>query len=351
MGKTDYLIVGQGLAGTILATEIKKRGLSFKIIDAGYKVGSTYVAAGVINPLVLKRLTKSWRANEFVSYNEQFYNELNAFYNNSIYFKNKLFKLISSDDEKLFWSNRYHEEDVSFFIEKDLNQIKHANKWSSSFVKGEVKHSSWVNLKMLLSEFRLKHQENIIEEKFDFNKLKTNQNGIEYNELQAKQIVFCDGAKIKQNPYFSYIPMGFNKGELITIESEALQLTEMHKKKVFILPIKDNVYKVGATFEWQWESNSPSNKKKQELITDLNKLIKVPYKIINHEAGVRPSVKDRRPLLGVHPKYNRFYIFNGMGSRGCMMAPLLAKEMIDFVEKGKKLHPESNINRFEKLLS
>lgn len=350
MIKVDYLIIGQGLAGTILATELRKRNKSYLIIDSGFEKGSTYVAAGVINPLVLKRLTKSWRANDFVSYNKAFYNELNAYYEEEIYIEQKLFKLINSDDERLFWDKRYFEEDVSFFIEKELEKSENSKIWKEPFYKGKVKHSSWVNLKLLLKKFRSTHKEHVIEETFDFNSIEMLNSSIKYKDINSKHIVFCDGSKIKENPYFSYIPMGYNKGELITIESKELQIEEMYKKKVFILPYKKNVYKVGATFEWQWESKSPSEKKKSELLDNLNLLIKVPYKIINHEAGVRPSVKDRRPLLGIHPRFSNIFLFNGLGSRGCMMAPLLAKEMIDFIEEGKRLHKESDIKRFEGLL-
>lgn len=351
MESVDFLIVGQGLAGTILATEIKSRGQTFKIVDSGYQKGSTYVAAGVINPLVLKRLTKSWRAKEFIKYNEDFYKRLNQFYGKKIHIKNKLFKLINSDDEQLFWSKRFKEEDVSFFINEQLDSsISHENKWSTSFHKGEVQHTSWVNLKLLLHQYRTVHQDHIIEDQFDFNDLQVTEQIVTYKTIKAKSIVFCDGAKIKDNPFFSYIPMGFNKGELITIESKDLDIKDMFKKKVFILPFEKNIYKVGATFEWKWESNSPSEKKKKELIEDLNQLINVPYRVIKHEAGIRPSVKDRRPLLGAHPTQKNTYIFNGLGSRGCLMAPLLSKELIDFIEYGKALHQESDIQRFQKYL-
>lgn len=346
VNQVDYLIVGQGLAGTILATEVQNRGLSYKIIDAGVQFGSSYVAAGVINPLVLKRLTKSWRAKDFVDYNPPFYKKLNSDLGVNVYFENDLFKLINSEDEKTFWSKRYHEEDVSYFIDQKLQSLKNTEKWKSPFSIGRVRHCSWVDLKTLLNEFRLTYHSNILEESFDYDLLEIKEDGIRYNETMAKRIVFCDGAKIMKNPFFSYIPMGLNKGELITIESKTLDLKEMHKKKVFVLPIKENVYKIGATFEWRWEYNGPTTKKREELVRDLNQLINVPYKIINHEAGVRPSVKDRRPLLGAHPHHQSIYLFNGMGSRGCLMAPLLSKELIDFIENDQELPKEVNINRF-----
>lgn len=353
MERVDYLIVGQGIAGTFLAHGLNQKNLSFKVVDKGYKHGSSHVAAGIINPLVLKRLTKTWRVNDFVEYNKLFYPKLNRFLSKKVHKPISLFKLISSDDESTFWKKRSKEDELDDYINEGLSKAKLPNVFTEPFFVGKVKHTSWVDIKRLLSEYRLylKANDKLIQESFDYSALEFKKDRLLYHGVSAKKIIFCEGSMIGHNPFFNYLPMGLNKGELITIESQNLQLNSMYKKKVFILPRGNDIYKVGATFEWEWESNSPSKHKRQELIDSLNKLIKVPYKIINHEAGIRPSVRDRRPLMGPHPENEKLVIFNGLGSRGCLMGPLLSEELINHLENNTPLNRELSISRFNKHLS
>jgi glycine/D-amino acid oxidase-like deaminating enzyme len=341
----DYLIVGQGLAGTFLAYKFLKTKRSFMLIDKGLDSSSSYVAAGLINPLVLKRLTLSWRAKEFLAYNESFYSELEEFLGKNYRFKVPIEKLISSSEEELFWGKRFEKEELSDLMEKELGAIDSKIKAPVPFKVGKVKHTSWVHISDLLSDFRsyLKNENLLIEDTFKHKEIEDN---TRYGAITFSNIVFCEGAKLSENPFFNYLPYSLNKGQLLTIRSKELPQQNILKKKVFILPYKEDLFKVGATFSWKWENENPEEEKTEQLKTFLEEMTSLPYEIVNVEAGIRPSVKDRRPLIGKHPKISNYYLFNGMGSRGCFMAPLLIDEFFEHLEKGKEVHPETDINRF-----
>ena len=158
---------------------------------------------------------------------------------------------------------------------------------------------------------------------------------------------FCEGYGLKKNPFFYHLPMREAKGELLTIYAPDLKVDYLIKSSVFVLPIGNDHYKVGATFNWVDKTKIPTLDARNELELKLSLVINCDYEIVDHTAGIRPTVIDRRPLLGIHKKYNQLAILNGLGTRGVMIAPLMAKKLFQNIENGKLLEKEIDISRFE----
>ena len=150
------------------------------------------------------------------------------------------------------------------------------------------------------------------------------------------------------NPYFNYLPLQGSKGELITIKAPKLKITDIVKSGVFIIPLGDGLYRVGATYERSDKSNSPTKAAKKELLNKLHSFLKCEYEIIQHVAGVRPTVADRRPLVGSHPEHKNLTVLNGFGSRGVLIAPTVSRQLYEHIEKGETLPTEIDIARFSK---
>lgn len=161
-------------------------------------------------------------------------------------------------------------------------------------------------------------------------------------------LFFAEGFGFQYNPFFKNIPIQGNKGEYLIIKSEALQLNAILKSKYFLIPLGNDVYKFGATYNRNDVSNSATEQAREELSMHLNKLINCEYEIINQVAGIRPTVRDKKPIYGTHPKFQNIHLLNGMGSRGLLMAPLLAKELIRHIENESSLRKEVNVRRFMK---
>lgn len=342
--KVDYLIVGQGIAGSILAFQLLQKNCRFLIIDSGLSNSSTYVAAGVMNPLVLKRLTVSWRAQEFIDFNGPFYKELEQFLAKKFYYQIPLYKLIQSKEEKNFWKHRLNKTQLTDFMEEDLLPAPKSLKPAHDYFMGKVKQTAWLDTKVFLEGFRnyLLENEKVVEDQLDYSSIEKNH----YKGIEFDKIVFCEGSGAIHNPAFESIPMRRNKGDLITIESDEIETNEMYKKQAFVLPIGNNQYKVGATYDRHFTDENPSNEKREELKNQLDKISNAKYKIVAHESGIRPAILDRRPVLGKCKNTENRYVFNGLGSRGCFMAPKLASEMVDFMEVGTEIPAEYNIQRF-----
>jgi glycine/D-amino acid oxidase-like deaminating enzyme len=166
-----------------------------------------------------------------------------------------------------------------------------------------------------------------------------------YKDISFEKIVFCDGAACGKNPYFNHLPFSFNKGEILTIKSPELKLNEIYKKKFFILPLGNDLYRVGATYEREFEVNYDADEKRQQMIEQFKEIFNCDFELVDQLSGVRPAVRDRRPLIGKHPVLSNFYLFNGLGSRGCLMAPKLSSELIELMENEVPIKAEIDLNR------
>jgi len=227
--------------------------------------------------------------------------------------------------------------------------IKNENKAiKAPFGFGRLSKTGWINTKALLEDYRdmLFRANQLIKERFDYDQLKFVEHGVNYKHISATNVVFCEGFGMRKNPYFKNLLMEEAKGELVTIHAPALKLKNVLKGPVFVQPIANNLYKVGATFNWDDKTSNPTAEAKNELLLKLETMIDVPYEVVAHEAGIRPTVKDRRPLVGVHKEHTQLAILNGLGTRGVLLAPSMAKELYEHLELGKELLKEIAIARF-----
>jgi len=346
--KVDYIIVGQGIAGSFLAFHLLVQNKSFLLIDRGLKMSSSLVAAGLINPVALKRLTLGWRANEFYKYNRHFYSTLESALGKKYFFPTPIKKLIASEEEAKFWVQRYEKGGLSGYIKKGL-QERNKDFFNSKILKyGIVNSSAWLNVSSLLFDFRIYLKKNnlLCEE---FVKTETLVQSKAFKGVQGDKIVFCEGARATKNPLFSHLPFALNKGQLINIRTKELNPNEILKKKAFILRSeKANHFRIGSSYAWKWEDEQVEVEKTRILRQQLSEMVNINYEFINADSGIRPAARDRRPLLGKSDQYSDCFIFNGLGSKGCFMAPLLAKELYEYMEMGTPLAEESDIERFKK---
>ncbi len=346
----NYIIVGQGLAGTMLAQTFIKQGKTVLVIDEPGLSKASKIAAGLYNPVVFKRLVKSWMADELIAFMDDFYFGSEKLLGTNFYFKKQIVRLFAEEQEKTLWLKKTN-EDVGKYLSKTIEDDFLSDLIYNPLGSAEVIDAGNLDTRLFLDAFRnyFREQNNLLEEKFDYDQLIISKNSVTYKNYTADKIIFCEGYKTTENPYFSWLPFKLTKGEIITIKllgDTEVGFDKVINKGVFILPVGDNTYKVGATYEWTNLTDLPTEKGKTELIDKLQKVLKVPFKIIDHQAGIRPTVIDRRPIIGLHPKHSAMAVFNGMGTKGVMLAPYFAKHFFDFLEKNIPLDKEVNIVRF-----
>ncbi len=345
----DYIIVGQGIAGSVLAHTLLQNKKSILMIDNENLSQSSRVAAGLYNPVVFKRLVKSWLADELIPYMDNFYQDLEVTLKTSFYYKKEIVKLFADKSEKDFWLKK-SQEDVSNYLDKKIDETLLNETVYTPYGVSKVLKAGNLDTSTFLSTSKkyFEKQCYFLNESFEFDNLSLNENKVCYNSFIATKIIFCEGYKAAENPYFSALPFKLTKGEVLTIKTKSPIMDEhfVLNKGVFILPLGNNTYKVGATYQWNELNELPTDKGKLELLEKVKKLIKLPFEVILHQAGIRPTVSDRRPLIGLHHKYNSIGIFNGMGTKAVMIAPFFAVHFFKFLEQGEILNKEVDINRF-----
>ena len=340
MKHIDYLIVGQGIAGSLLSHFLLKRKKSLLIVDHVNPSSSSMVAAGIFNPITGRRFVKTWKADEIFPFAENTYLELEKEFGEQFYYPRKIVRTLSDQKELNELEIKQKKPEYAAYMNPPIslgNQVK------VEINKGGNLH---INKFVRLIRDNYKTSGLLVDAYFDNTDMKIEEDGVVWNNVIAKRVIFCEGIKAMDNPWFGDLPFTHAKGEILTIKSPELNIDYIQSKGIFILPLGDDTYRVGATYDWSDVTDTPTQKGRDELIKKLETLIDTDYSVINHLAGIRPTVKDRRPLIGIHPTFPQIGIFNGLGTKGVSLGPYFAHHFVEHLESGTALNQEVDIQRF-----
>ncbi|MET0759596.1 MAG: FAD-binding oxidoreductase [Flavobacterium sp.] len=344
----DYLIIGSGLAGIAFAETALQNKKTVLVVD-NESQNSSKIAGGLYNPVILKRFSEVWQAQEQLLLAEQFYSSLEEKLKIKIDFKIPILRKFFSIEEQNNWFAASDKVNLTPFL--SLNLISKKFKGiDAPFGYGEVLQTGYVDTATLLGNYKKFLIENklLLEETFDYDALEKKNEFVQYKSIQAKHIIFAEGFGMHANPFFKDLPLDGTKGELFIIKAPELNLDVIINTSVFILPLGNHLFKVGATYNWKDKTSLPTEEGKSELLERINEILNCEFEIVEHFAGVRPTVRDRRPLVGTHPKQERIHILNGLGTRGVMLGPAMALALFENIELGKPVDKEIDIVRFYK---
>ena len=344
----DYLIVGSGLAGISFAEQALRNQKAIFVIDSNLQ-NSSKIAGGLYNPVILKRFSKIKDAQSQLHLMNEFYQIIESKLNIRFDFKVPILRKFFSIEEQNNWFIASDKEGLSPFLSTNLIKKKYKG-IDSPYDYGEVLQTGYVDVALLLEKYReyLFKNELFSDEVFDYTLLESHSNFVQYKDIEAKHIIFAEGFGMHSNPYFNHLPLDGTKGELFIIKAPALDLDVIVNTSVFILPLGNDLFKVGATYNWIDKTSTPTEEGKQELIDRIKEILICDFEIIQHLAGVRPTVKDRKPLIGRHPMHSQLYLLNGLGTRGVLLAPAMAKALFEYIEYEIPLDSSIDIKRCDK---
>ncbi|UQD55016.1 FAD-binding oxidoreductase [Flavobacterium sp. K5-23] len=342
----DYLIIGSGLAGISFSEMALNDNKSILVLDNNSQ-NSSKIAGGLYNPVILKRFSEVWKAQEQLLLMNDFYAVLEKKLETKFDFKKPILRKFFSVEEQNNWFTASDKINLAPFLSTKLLYNKYPG-IESPYGYGEVLKTGYVDTAILLSKYKEYLTQNTLyrEESFDYDALQFSSNGIRYKDIEARHIIFAEGFGLHSNPFFNHLPLDGTKGELFIIKAPELNLDIIVNTSVFILPLGNDLFKVGATYNWKDKTDLPTEEGKTELVDRIKEIISCDFEIVEHFAGVRPTVKDRRPLVGTHIIRKSVHILNGLGTRGVMLGPSMAKALYDFVESGVPLDKEIDIRRF-----
>lgn len=336
----DILILGRGIAGLALSETLSARGLRVAVFDAPRNGRATWVAAGVVNPIVLRRTVPSWRASELLAIAGPFYRELEQRYESPIWHPLPLAAIFPTAQEAGLWQLRMREEDLSRMMAPGRIADPGLARLPQPYGHGAVLRAAWLDTKALLRLHgdRLREEGRLIEREVEPGRIRETSDGVAVDEYAAPHLVHCTGP-------FSDVPgLVPVRGEGLTVRMPGLGLGVMVHRGIFILPMGDDLYRIGATFAWDDVWSGPTQEGRRYLLDRLQRLWPGSIDVVDHWSGVRPASKDRRPIIG--RRTPRQWVLNGLGSRGVLLAPWCAAHLADHLIDGKPLDPEVDGARF-----
>lgn len=345
----DYIIVGQGLVGTWMSYYAQKAGKNFIVVNDPKIASSTSVASGVINPVTGRRIVQTWKIDELLPNAVSAYKELGDHIDHQFIQEAPVVLLHPTLQMKESFEYRITHDNVYL---SNNNPTDFASFFNTPFGTGQINSSYWIDLNNMLTAWKNKLMEKniLIEDHFDINDIEIEKEQVQWKSYTAKYIIFCDGNNSMQNNYFNALPFAPNKGEALIVSIKGLNNQYIYKNSVSVVPWKEDLYWVGSNYEWDFKDASPTVAFKEKMIQALDSFLKLPYTIVDHLTGIRPANTERRPFVGVHPIYTSLAICNGMGTKGCSLAPYFSKQLIDYLDHGKEIDKEADIKRFESIL-
>lgn len=344
--RIDTIIVGLGLAGLAYAEHLMVRGKSF-VVFSDRSQQASMVAGGLYNPVILKRFTGAWNGAAQLDYALPFYESLEGKLDLKLDYQWPILRRFASIEEQNLWFQASDKPGLQPFL--SLNLVENRNKGLSVPYKfGVVEGTGRVATKTLITAYEtyLEQQGLWQKKSFDYTLLTQHSQGVSYKNWQANSVVFAEGYGLKSNPFFNYLPLEGTKGEVITMKIPGLNEEAIIKSGVFIIPLGEDLYRVGSTYFWRDKTHGPTEAAKTFLLERLERFMTLPYEIVSHVSGVRPTVSDRRPLVGQHPEYKNLFVLNGMGSRGVLTAPTAANALSSYIYDGIAIDPEMDVARF-----
>jgi glycine/D-amino acid oxidase-like deaminating enzyme len=343
----DFLIIGQGLAGSILAWELKQRGCRVLIVDNAV-TSASQVAAGLINPITGMRLVKNQDIDFLLPAAKSYYQNLSCFFKQPFLIEKPMLRIIGSEAEHQYCLKRLNDASYQPYIEN--HTASPDENYFAPFGILKQKQTSFLQTKPLLADLQKYFIESncYIKAQFNYQDITQYEQKIMWQKIEVQKIIFCEGYQGQTNPWFSWLPFRPVKGEILTLASTVELPGHLLNYGFWVLPTGKKTFRTGATFDRDHIDTETTSLAKNILLNKLNKIAPsiATDRIIDHQAHIRPATSDKQPFLGCHAKYSRLCIFNGFGAKGSLQIPWYVQRFANYLMTNQSLPEIADIRRF-----
>lgn len=333
------LIIGQGLAGTALGWRLWERGVPFLIVDRDEAVTCSKVAAGLITPITGMRLTVSWRYEMFYREALHFYRECGRRLQQRFFFPRGYVRLLKNEQETAKWEKRRRDPDMQPFLHRKPPQLDDAiiHEPANAF---QQRHAAWLDTTAYLHASRrfFESLDAWMKAEVQPTDVHDDADGIIWNGQRFSHVIWAQGWGAEKHPLLSWVPFQSALGTILTVDADLHGEKRILNRGCWLLARHDGTLRVGSTYEWKFDDpNTPSPGQEQALENTLGTLLKVPATIMAAQSAVRPIIKNRQAFMGTHPSHPRVAFLNGLGSKGSLRSPWLARHLVEHLLDGRPL--------------
>lgn len=319
---SDILIVGQGIAGTLLAWEFERAGIAFRIVDAGHAGATSRVAAGIINPITGQRIVKSWRIDSLLPVARESYRALEKELGIPLWREMRVRRFYLNEREREVLAEKQARGELLDHV----GVIDADGFW--------IKGAAHVDVGAMITAARVKWMAAgwLREERVDF---ATARSGFGLT-------IDCTGSG---GGAFDFVRWQYSKGECLTVAIDGLAADVVLNRGQWILPVESGIAKVGATHCPGRTDVDLTPEARAGLEAGIVMMTPQPFTVTDQQAGVRTYLGDKRPVVGRHPAEASLGIFNGLGAKGALYAPALARQWVHHLREGVPFDPEVDVAR------
>jgi len=343
--KIDSLIVGQGLAGSLLAWHLIERGERVLVVDRDELNTSSKVAAGLVTPLAGARFNLPEGLETRLDCARAFYWKHEEQSGQTFFHHRRIARLFQNETEKTAWENRLANEGERYarFHEPLTVDPTHFPAPHGGF---EMKEGGWLDVPSFLEYTR----QSLLERaayaigRVDSDDIALEDAGVRWKNVTASKVIFCEGWRGNQNRFFDWVPMNAALGDILDLEiPELAREGRIINSGGWLIPVGGGRFRAGSNYRHQFESESPDEGGKAEVLAKLGKITPVDPIVRGHRAAVRPVIRRSRVFLGTHPAHHQVAFFNGLGSKGVLNGPWFAGQLVAHLLDGTALPAESDI--------
>jgi glycine oxidase len=345
----DAIIIGQGLAGTALAWSLRWRGCTVLVVDRGAPGTTSRIAAGLMTPITGRRLVKSWRWDQFWNFACKFYRRIESECDATFFEQRTMVRLLSNATEQEFLARRQTSDPGNFLPQPSplVCSSWFNDPWGGfeMEVGGRLKVAEFLDV----SRLRFHRDEQFLVADLDpQHDIQLTDRGVQVPRLNlsARHLCFCQGVDAVHNVWFREIAFNLAKGEILTLKIDGLAETRIVHRGVWLMPLGGDLFRAGATYEWNDLNSIPTEKGRDEILLRLREFLKLPVEVVAHDAAVRPILKHQYPVAGVHPRYRQLSYLNGLGSKGSLQSPWLADYLAALIAGESQPDPELQFRHY-----
>ncbi len=333
----EFVVVGQGLAGTAVAWQLRRRGRRVLVLDRGDPHAASRVAAGLITPFTGRRLARTWKLDECFAAAVAFYRTVEAE-------TGEVFLRVGS--ALRFFADRAERETAGGKLDRSqLDATANADWFANDSGACDLTPAARLDTARYLSASRTAFETDSAVRAAAFDPavdVVPTAAGVRLPRfgLSAKGAIFCQGIGGVGNPWFPTVPYNPAKGEVLTLRIPGLGETRTVHRGVWLAPLGGDRFAAGSTYDRDDLTPAPTAAGRAAIEAGLRAFLRLPFEVLDHRAGVRPVLLTTKPMLGVHPRVPGLAILTGLGSKGSLYAPYFAAQLVDHLLDGRPLEPE-----------